>query len=341
MIKKIEPINYYELLAKLKEFEYRLLGTNDKQTSCFDVDIIISNAKAYIFNNKELKEEFLKRQTQFYKSTQTIEYKNRYKKVYKEIKEHSKKQAQEKERTLNYVAPYSEESDFMPSNAIVKGKEIYHPFIDRPEHYYFPSIRASYIRRSNMPLSDEDFTNLKILPSLESFYLGIDLTIAQIRVYNGTQPKTKQEFINKQKEIEDTIILIPKDLEFYIASGDYKVNQLFDSFKFCFYATSICYVLNELQKFVQSKIYKTYYKNEDNPDLNNDIKTLEYKNEALYKFLCLVKKRPEMKIKEIATELGIVESTVSKYCQKICDKFSLTKTKGIETIRKFVKNIDL
>ena len=36
-----KEINYYEILSKLREFEYKILSINHQKISAFDIDILL------------------------------------------------------------------------------------------------------------------------------------------------------------------------------------------------------------------------------------------------------------------------------------------------------------
>ena len=337
-----ENINYYEILAKLREFEYKLLSVNVQETSSWDIDVLLLQAKAYIFENKLLKNEFKKRQNNFYKKIKNEKYISKYKSIYEKIKEFAQNKAKAKQRNLMYNDSKTIETFYGLYNAKVTNNKRTKVscFIDVPENYYYPSLQADVIELVNFP-SKKCCNNLIITTNLLSFYYGIDVNLASIRLseIDFTPSKAKNKtIIEKQKEVEENSFSIPKDLEFYIASGDIKSSPFIDCFKLFFYASSMCYVLNELQKYIQNELYKNEYPSSDIP-FDNIMNEIRYKNESLFCLIKYIREYPNVTIKRAAKDLGISDSCVSKYCQQITDKFNLKGTKGIATIRGFVKKI--
>jgi hypothetical protein len=163
--------------------------------------------------------------------------------------------------------------------------------------------------------------------------LVIDFNIENIRF------NTKTLSLNElDEQIENIMFSIPKDLEFYITSGDIKCFPFCDCFKLSFYATSMCYVLTELQSFIQGEIYKNEYPTSE-PQFDNIIKYIQFRNKSLFDFIVYVREHPSTSIIQISKDLNISQSTVSKNCELIAAKFKLQGEKGIKKIREFVKKI--
>lgn len=269
---KENEINYYEILSKLRDFEYKLLSVNQQEKSSWDLDVLLLQAKSLIFEHTILKEEFKKRQQAFYKNTQTTEYKERYTKWYEAIKKYMQNKTANTERVLTYYQPYTKERYFSPDNANVEKDGEHRFFIDRPEYYYYPSILADKIALSGILPDVSGSNDLKICGSLTSFYYAIDPQIVKLNIIpDNLVIKTKTDYLNMQSEITEGSILIPKDLEFFITSGDIKCGVFTDFFKLFFYANSICYVLRELQNYIQECIYKNEYSPNNIPDLTNKL----------------------------------------------------------------------
>lgn len=279
-------INYYELLSKLREYEYKILSVNQQELTTWDIDILLLQAKAFIFGNEILKDEFKKKHKEFLGTTQTDSYKIRYRKAHEEIKKLAISRAKKQQRKLTYFGAYKKENFFSPFNAKVSASDDTRFFIDIPEDYYYPSLLSDTAELTGIFPNKKDCNNLMITKSLESFYYHIDKNIAAIKLFpiDFAQPKTKKDFINNQEKIEETLFIIPDDLEFFISSGDIKCDFFTDFFKLCFFATSICYVLNYLQNHIQNLIYENEYKNSDMPEsvIKKNVLNYNKENDTFY-----------------------------------------------------------
>lgn len=101
--KKFNYDNYYEMQLKLKDLQYKLL--NCKLSACnelFKLDLLITEVKAFIFNNDILKTEYLKRVKIFYNKTKTNEYKEKANSTYKLLIKLIEEKVKEQKRKINY-----------------------------------------------------------------------------------------------------------------------------------------------------------------------------------------------------------------------------------------------
>lgn len=310
MTKEKEEINYYEILAKLRNYEYKILSINNQEISTWNIDILLLEIKAFIFSHEILKTAFKKRIQDFYNSTKSENYKQRYTYVYNKIKEIVTNKCKTKDRTIIYYEPYQPENCYEPFNAkVTNNTNDTKYFIDAQSEYYYPSLQADTIELTGIFPSEKAFNNFKITTSLESFYSTLDIQTAKIR-------------------IDENLFFIPKDLEFYISSGDIKCNGFCESFKLFFYATSICYVLQKLQEHIQGCIYEDEFKNFKNP------KIINVENQELTQKEKEVMNNINFTTKEIANKLSISETTVQTHIKNIGEK---TGIKGIKKLRNLNK----
>lgn len=273
--------NYYEILLNLREIEYKLLAVNQQPTSSWDIDILLLKAKTIIFGNEELKAEFKRRQTSFYENSKTAKYQKRADKAYNLIKELAINKAKKKQRNLTYFEAFQKENFYSPANSKVEKGNNFKKFSDQPNEYYYPSLQSDKIVLSGIFPSPDDYKGMQIAINLESFYNTLFPDISKIRIYDDfVQPKTVKEMLKKQDEIGASMQLCPTDLEFYIASADIKCGALLEAFHLFFYATSICYVLRELQMYTQNLIYKTEYTKSGVPKLPQERYKLTYDKET-------------------------------------------------------------
>ncbi len=290
--------NYYEILLRLRQFEYKLLEINLKPTSTFDIDIMILDTKAYIFSVEILRQEFMNRVRSFHKIYVTQDYKDNYKETYENVKELVCQKVKKTDRTIEFYI----RDRMKPYNVEIKNTQGACRLLnDYPEVYLFRSIAADKLECSGMLASEKDSKNVnfRIVPSLLSFYLAIDCQLVRI-------------------------LELPNNIEFFIATANIKMQGLdFDSFMLYYYASSMCFVLSELQKFVEKLISEKYYKGKD-----SNTKLTERPQQ-----MCnLLKEKPYSR-KELAERMGIDESTVQDYIEAAANIYGVN---GLKELRKIL-----
>ncbi len=312
-----ENMNYNDMLYNLRKFEYNLLEFNTKGFSTFEIDLILLEAKAYIEGTDFLKKEYDRRIKEFQAKYKNNEYIKNYENAYEQIKGFSIQKANSNQRTLKYMQPYLKENSYMPYNADVCDNENHHRFfIDYPEIYYYPSLRAHNISLSGAMSNVDDFKDLKIVPNLTSFYYA---------------------FCNDTEFIRDINIVFPKNLSFFITLGNIKVNTPFaDYTRVIFNACAMCEVLSKLQDYVESeRLNKVFITPPNHPiDLPQEIQACTPQEIKIFQIFY---NTPQKTVTSVSKQLSLSSSRINDIIKKLCIMLSLPE-ENLSALRTYIND---
>lgn len=307
--------NYFEVVKKLKEFEYKLVQQYKKWT---DVTLLGLEIKSYIWDIPELKKEYLKKITFFQKNVNSEKYLKKANENYLKLQEVTNKIVQVKKYTklfYKYV-PKMPFEECIPLFCMVKADKIgsytqnsgiYSTVNDNPGYYVYRSVMLQFLSSNNAKTIDLINRNLVLKSSIKSFYTNINP--------------------------EYTVLDIPYDIEFFISS----INTISSPFEFdcCIYIISLLYVVRYLEIFVINKIGNEYFGNKnseiqrifyDEPDLTSQEK-------LIYNFI-----NDEITLKDIEVKFSISNSTVNSHLKNISNKLGYQKA-ALKSIQKHKRNI--
>lgn len=173
MVRKEKTINYYEILFKLKHYEYEIKEIAESKAYS-KLDILQEEIKAYIFANEVLKKYFVFCVKEFYTSLEKEDIKQEISNTYNEIKT-----IINKNRRL--VVKFSEIDD-----GAILAERGYFSVIDYPNFFYYPSITLNKIAKNEYKCT----YNPLITKNISSFYFSIlrkiinDVCILDIAAFN-------------------------------------------------------------------------------------------------------------------------------------------------------------